>query len=109
VVTAREVERAKIRVPEFYEGDLFCPVGTTPIYLGQPVALLIFETFDAYDKARVAVRDGDFVKFGAATGPLKRANYRAFRFTRIAGATPDRNGNIAGTRYTVASSAIKRR
>ncbi len=89
VVTAREVERAKIRVPEFYEGDLFCPVGTTPIYLGQPVALLIFETFDAYDKARVAVRDGDFVKFGAATGPLKRANYGAFRFTRIAGATPE--------------------
>jgi CO/xanthine dehydrogenase Mo-binding subunit len=89
VVTNADVERAKIRVPEFYEGELFCPVGTTPIYLGQPVALLMFETFDAYDRVRVAVRDGDFVKFGAETGPLPKPNYGAFRFTRIAGATPD--------------------
>jgi CO/xanthine dehydrogenase Mo-binding subunit len=44
VVTADDVARAKIRVPGFYAGDLFCPVGKTPVYLGQPVALLIFET-----------------------------------------------------------------
>ena len=28
--------------------------GRTPIYLGQPVALLIFETFDIYDQARLS-------------------------------------------------------
>ena len=49
--------KASIRVPEFYAGDLFCPVGKTPLYLGQPVALLIFETFDAFDRARVVLRD----------------------------------------------------
>ena len=40
--------QAGTRVPEFYAGDLFCPVGKTPLYLGQPVALLIFEKFDAF-------------------------------------------------------------
>src|SRR5882757_4649973 len=89
VVTAEDLARIGTRVPEFYAGDLFCPVGTTPTYLGQPVALLIFEKFDAFDQARLALRDGTFVKFGEETGPIARPNYGAFRFTRVAGPTPD--------------------
>src|ERR1700686_5029002 len=89
VVTAADLARIGTRVPEFYAGDLFCPVGTTPLYLGQPVALLIFETFDAFDQARLALRDGTFVKFGEQTGPVAAADYGAYRFTRVAGPTPD--------------------
>ncbi len=89
VVTAADLDKIGTRVPEFYAGDLFCPVGKTPLYLGQPVALLIFETFDAFDQARLALRDGTFVKFGEETGPVAMPNYGAFRFTRVAGATPD--------------------
>ena len=89
VVTAADLAQAGTRVPEFYAGDLFCPLGKTPLYLGQPVALLIFETFDAFDQARLALRDGTFVKFGEETGPVMMPNYGAYRFTRIAGPTPD--------------------
>jgi CO/xanthine dehydrogenase Mo-binding subunit len=90
VVTAADLERIGARVPEFYrDGALFCPVGKTPTYLGQPVALLIFEAFDGFDKARVALRDGDFLKFGAETGPVALPSYGAFRFTRVAGPTPE--------------------
>jgi len=89
VVTEEDVRRVNARAPEFYAGDLFCPLGKTPAYLGQPLALLVFEKFDEFDKARRALRDGDYVKFGAETGPLKAPNYAAFRFTRIAGVTPD--------------------
>src|SRR5712675_364435 len=89
VVTAEDLAKIGTRVPEFYAGDLFCPVGKTPLYLGQPVALLIFEKFDAFDQARLALRDGTFVKFGEETGPVARPNYGAFRFTRVAGPTPD--------------------
>src|SRR6195256_6869601 len=89
VVTAEELAKSGVRVPEFYTGDLFCSVGKTPLYLGQPVALLIFEKFDAFDQARLALRDGTFVKFGEETGPIVRPNYGAFRFTRVAGPTPD--------------------
>ena len=46
VVTAADLVRAGTRVPEYYAGDLFCPAGRTPLYLGQPLALLIFEQFD---------------------------------------------------------------
>ena len=89
VVTAADLEPIGARVPEFYAGDLFCPVGKTPLYLGQPVALLIFEKFDAFDQARLKLRDGTFVKFGEETGPVAMPNYGAFRFTRVAGATPE--------------------
>jgi CO/xanthine dehydrogenase Mo-binding subunit len=89
VVDAGDLARIGTRVPEFNAGDLFCPTGRTPIYLGQPVALLIFEKFDAFDQARLALRDGGFVKFGNETGPVSLPNYGAFRFTRIAGPTFD--------------------
>ena len=89
VVTAADLAKINTRVPEFYAGDLFCPVGRTPLYMGQPVALLIFETFDAFDRARLALRDGTFVMFGEETGPVELARYGAYRFTRVAGATPD--------------------
>src|SRR5215468_6555859 len=89
VVTAADLSRIGVRVPEFYAGDLLCPVGKTPLYLGQPVALLIFEDFDAFDQARLALRDTAVLKFGKETGPVKIPNYGAFRFTRIAGPTPD--------------------
>jgi len=89
VATAEDLAKIGTRVPEFYAGDLFCPVGKTPLYLGQPVALLIFEKFDAFDQARLALRDGTFVRFGEETGPIVGPNYGAFRFTRVAGPTPD--------------------
>src|ERR1700730_10830442 len=32
VVTAAELAKIGTRVPEFYAGDLFCPIGKTPLY-----------------------------------------------------------------------------
>ena len=89
VVTADDLARIGARVPEYYAGDLLCPVGKTPLYLGQPVAMLIFEDFDTFDQARLALRDQAVLKFGAETGPVKRPNYGQFRFTRVGGSTPD--------------------
>ena len=107
VVTATDLSRTGMRVPEFYAGDLLCPVGKTPLYLGQPVALLIFEDFDAFDEARLALRDAVVLKFGKETGPVTMPNYGAFRFTRVGGATPDaadvyspvKNGRLSPRRF----------
>lgn len=89
VVTAEDLTAAGTRVPSFYEGDLFCAKGQTPLYLGQPVALLIFEDFDAFDQARLALRDTRTVTYGRETGPRASDPYASFRFVRVAGATPD--------------------
>ena len=89
VVTAADLARTGVRVPEFYAGDLLCPVGKTPLYLGQPVALLMFEEFETFDQARLALRGQAVLKFGKETGPVTVPNYGAFRFTRVGGPTPD--------------------
>jgi CO/xanthine dehydrogenase Mo-binding subunit len=49
----------------------------------------MFEDFDTFDQARLALRDGTVVKFGEETGPIRMPNYGAFRFTRVGGPTPD--------------------
>ena len=89
VMTADDLAQIGARVPEYYAGDLLCPVGKTPLYLGQPVAMLIFEDFDTFDQARLALRDQAVLKFGAETGPVKMPNYGQFRFTRVGGPAPD--------------------
>src|SRR5215468_1844648 len=89
IVTAADLDRIGTQVPEFYAGDLFCPVGKTPLYLGQPIALLIFEDFDTFDQARLALRDVATAKYGEETGPVARPPYVAYRFTRVAGPTPE--------------------
>src|SRR5258708_15067950 len=107
VVTAADLARTGMRVPEFYAGDLLCPVGKTPLYLGQPVALLIFEDFDAFDQARLALRDAAVLRFRKETGPVTMPSYGAFRFTRVGGATPDapdvvspaNNGSVSPVRF----------
>jgi CO/xanthine dehydrogenase Mo-binding subunit len=89
VVTAEDLLRVGTRVPEFYAGDLLCPRGSTPAYLGQPAALLVFEHFDAFDRARLQLRGKSCLKFAEETGPVELPPYAAYRFTRVAGPTPD--------------------
>ena len=90
VVTANDIAKMNIRAPAFFaDADLFCPVGKTPHYLGQPVALLIFDTFDQFDRARLVLRERSPLKFGRETGPVAVKPYGSNRFTRIAGPTAD--------------------
>src|ERR1700691_132972 len=89
VVTAADLAGAGIRVPAFFEGDLFCPTGKTPLYLGQPLVMLIFEQFDAFDQARLALRSPSCVSYGDETGPVAIAPYGSHRFVRVAGATAE--------------------
>ena len=78
-------------MPAFYAGDLFCPVGKTPLYLGQPVALLIFETLRRLRSgaARAARRDLREVRRGdrpasrcRTTAPIASRAWPARRPTR---------------------------
>ena len=41
------------------------------------MALLIFEEFDAFDQARLKIRDGGFVKFAEETGAVVMPDYGA--------------------------------
>jgi CO/xanthine dehydrogenase Mo-binding subunit len=90
VVLAADLAAAKITVPGFYTGDLLVPAGKTPLYLGQPVALLIWDDFARFSLARsVIVSEPGFVKMGAETGAAEQDPYGAYHFVRVAGPTPE--------------------
>src|SRR5262245_38149396 len=90
VVLANDLATAGITVPPFYAGDLLCPAGKTPLYLGQPVALLIWNDFARFALAKPAIRSAQgLLRFGAETGAVSERPYAAARFVRIAGPTPD--------------------
>ncbi len=90
VVLAADLAAAKITVPGFYAGDLLVPAGKTPLYLGQPLALLIWNDFARFSVARsVIAAEAGFVKMGAETGPIEEDPYGAYHFVRVAGPTPE--------------------
>ena len=95
VVLAADLAKAGITVPPFYAGDLLCPSGKTPLYLGQPVALLIWNDFARFLLAKRAIRLATGVlRFGAATGPVAKQPYAAPRFVRVAGPTSGQRGRL---------------
>ena len=82
-------------MPRFYAGDLLCPAGKTPLYLGQPVALLIWNDFARFALAKRALQFARGVlRFGAQTGPVAEQPYAAARFVRVAGADPGCRGHL---------------
>jgi CO/xanthine dehydrogenase Mo-binding subunit len=88
VVTAEDLHDARIRAKGYFTEDLLCPRGQTPIYLGQPVALLIFRGFEKFATARKILRGAKAVVFGEQTGAVAQPPYGANRFTRIGGDDP---------------------
>jgi len=89
VVTAEDLEAARIRPKGYFTEDLMCPKGQTPAYLGQPVALLIFRGLETFVTARQILRGAKgAVVFGEQTGAVARPPYGANRFTRIGGSDP---------------------
>ena len=90
VVLAADLAAAGVTVPDFFAGDLLVPAGKTPLYLGQPVAILIWNDFARFALAKPTVQfTAGVVRYGAETGPLNEKPYTAARFVRVAGATPD--------------------
>ena len=68
---------------------MLLPEGRTPAYLGQAVAILIYQDFARFRFAKEKLRFNDAViRYGAVTGPLQRDPWGSSRFVRVAGPTP---------------------
>ncbi len=88
VVTAEDLEAARIRAKGYFTEHLMCPKGLTPAYLGQPVALLIFRSLEKFAMARQMLSGAKAVIYGDETGAVSNPPYGANRFTRIGGSDP---------------------
>jgi CO/xanthine dehydrogenase Mo-binding subunit len=89
VVTAADLAHDGLEFPDFYGEDMLLPEGRTPAYLGQAVAILIYQDFARFRFAKEKLRFNDAViRYGAVTGPLQRDPWGSSRFVRVAGPTP---------------------
>lgn len=90
VVTAEETEKAGL---DFYDPFTFgkwmlLPQGEVPLFLGHPLAILIYHDFPRFAVAKrtyQANREA-MVRFGETVGPVVRDPYANFRFVRVEGA-----------------------
>jgi CO/xanthine dehydrogenase Mo-binding subunit len=86
VVTAADLLRDGLAFPDFYGEDMLLPLGKTPAYLGQAVAMLIFHDFARFRFAKERLQFNEaVVRYGAVTGPLQRDPWGASRFVRVGG------------------------
>jgi CO/xanthine dehydrogenase Mo-binding subunit len=89
IVTAAELKRDGLDFPNFYGEDMLLPEGHTPAYLGQTVAILIYQDFARFRFAKARLQFNDaVVRYGEVTGPLQRDPWGASRFVRVGGKTP---------------------
>lgn len=90
IVTAADLARDGLAFPAFYGDDMLLPSGKTPAYLGQAVAILVWNDHPRYRLAKNALKaKDDLIRYGTTTGPLQRDPWGSFRYVRVGGATPD--------------------
>lgn len=90
VVSAADLARDGVALPEFYGQDMLLPTGGKPHYLGHAVAILIYRDFMRYRAARERLQfNPDVLRYGPASGFDDKPPWGAFRYVRVGGATPD--------------------
>jgi len=88
VVTATDLERDGLVLPEFYGSEPFLAVGKPAMYLGHPVAMLIYDDFARFNTAKTKLKFNDQVLLlGDKAAYREYDPYASYRYVRVAGET----------------------
>jgi CO/xanthine dehydrogenase Mo-binding subunit len=102
VVTAKDLERDGIVLPEFYGSEPFLAEGRNALYLGHPVAMLIYRDFARFNRAKAKLKynEAQYLRYGE-TVPFRQYDpYASMRYVRVAGTSrqgPDVYSSIKDT------------
>jgi len=94
VLTADDLKKHNISTPHYtvsprFYGDFLLPTGRTPEFLGQPVALLLFDKYEHFMLAKAKLQFSQkSIRYGKFTGPVKRTPYGSWRIVRVQGKDP---------------------
>ncbi len=88
VITAETLIKDNVQLPPFYGVNMLVAEGQTPDYLGQAAALLIFDSFLTFNRAKSMIQFNDnVIKYGKKT-PLVANSldpWGTWRITRVKG------------------------
>lgn len=86
IITAEDLKNNELTLPPFYGDNMLLEVGKVPDYLGHELAILLFDKFDDFIKAKLLLQFHEqFVKYGDEVVPytaLSRPPYAAWRIIR---------------------------
>ncbi|MBS7825043.1 xanthine dehydrogenase family protein molybdopterin-binding subunit [Wohlfahrtiimonas chitiniclastica] len=104
LLTAEDLEQDGVKLPEFFGDDMLLPKGKTPAYIGQAVAMLIYNDFDRFRFAKNAVQfRTDVIIYGEKTGFLERNPWSTYRGVRIGAKNPYDRDIYSAMEYTTIS------
>lgn len=87
IVSAYDLQRDGIVFPEAHGPDPLLPPGKVPMFIGQPVAILIWHDFERYRQAKRALKFNDrALRYGAQAPLFQGEPYGSFRYVRVGGA-----------------------
>ncbi|KVX01191.1 xanthine dehydrogenase family protein molybdopterin-binding subunit [Shewanella frigidimarina] len=88
VITAADLARDKVNLPEFYGDNMLLPEGQTAAYLGHAVAILLFDNFHAFKQAKSLLQfDNALLRYGEKTPFVSDTKdpYASWRLIRVEG------------------------
>lgn len=89
IVTAADLEKDGIVFPEAHSPDPLLPPGKVPMFIGHPVAILIWNDFERFRRAKLKLKFNDkAVRYGAQAPLYQGDPYGSYRFVRVGGKTP---------------------
>lgn len=101
VLSSVDLERDKVKLPKFFGDDFLLPIGKTPAYLGQEVAILIYKDFARFRFAKDIIKFNDkIIKYGDQTGVLKREPWSTFRCVRVGNENPFEKDQYSAMEYS---------
>ena len=84
IVMAKDLNQDNLNLPSFYGTEPFLPIGKVAMYLGQPVAMLLFKNFAQFNSAMNILQFNQTVIQTSGKGPLREYDpYGGIRFVRV--------------------------
>src|SRR5690606_32091283 len=110
LVTAADLARDRIRFPWGHDLDPLLPEGQMPMFIGHPVALLIWHDFERYRQAKKRLQfNQQAIRYGAAAEPFQTDPYGSFRFVRVGGDDPYQPDTFSSLKDSLLFPAIRER
>ncbi|WP_339545908.1 xanthine dehydrogenase family protein molybdopterin-binding subunit [Pseudomonas sp. RA_35y_Pfl2_P32] len=110
IVTAQDLEQDGIAFPEDHAPDPLLPTGKVPMFIGHPVAILIWNDFERFRQAKNKLKFNDkAIRYGAQAPLYTRDPYGSFRYVRVGGATSADEDEFASLKDSILFPMIRER
>lgn len=110
IVTAEDLANDGIAFPQDHGPDPLLPVGQVPMFIGHPVAILIWSDFERFRQAKAKLKFNDkAIRYGAKAELYQTDPYGSFRYVRVGGATSADEDEFASLKDSILFPMLRNR